>query len=136
MPQVTFLGPFFIRRSPDGASEDFTRGVTREVTQAWLDQWGGKLPNSHWRVEGANYTSGVELGEIPDSSWKRKQILKWLGNYGIKPQGYATKSTLLELVKTVMDPDSVDEVSEMVAETAEDENNEELEPPPEDKEGE
>ena len=39
----------------------------------------------------------------------------------IKPKGYATKSTLLELVATVMSPDGVEETEALVAETAEEE---------------
>lgn len=139
MPQVTFLGPYFERRGPDGRT-DFTRAKPQKVSQAWLDQWRGRLPASHWRIEGDAGESLAARDGVPDSSWRRKDILTWLADYAIKPAGYATKSTLLNLVMTVMNPEQVEETEELVQETVElveeEENNEELEFAPVNEEGE
>ena len=65
----------------------------------------------------------VDIGNdgIPDEGWSRKDISAWLAKYDIKPKGYATKSTLLELVATVMSPDGVEETEALVEESIEEE---------------
>jgi len=81
----------------------------------------------NFRIEGWTATEAEERSEdlgndgIPDEAWSRKDIQGWLATYDIKPKGYATKSTLLELVATVMSPDGVAETEELVAESKEEE---------------
>ena len=120
LPIVKFLGPFNVRRSPCGRSEDFYRGVPREGTQAWLDQWRRALPASHWVIQGDAGDAGdagetVDAGNdgIPDSGWTRKDIMKWLTQYDANPSRYATKTQLLTIVNTLMNPDLIDEVSDL-----------------------
>ena len=117
MPQVTFLGPFAIRRSPCGRGEDFYRKIPKEVSQAWLDQWRHRLPERCWTVAG-DAGAPVDLGDdgIPDSGWRRKDIIKWLAEYDAKPSGYATKTQLLDIVDALMNPDRVEEVEDIVEE--------------------
>ena len=84
-----------------------------------LDKWGHRLSDD-FIIKG--YES-VDEGndDIPDAGWKRGDIVEWLAKYDIKPKGYATKTTLLELVETVMSPDGVQETEALIEESAEEE---------------
>ena len=127
MPTVVYNGRSYSVRCIDPSHPDFIRGVTREVTTAWLDQWGHRL-GGLFIING--YEKTVEKVDkendgIPDEGWSRKDILTWLAKYDIKPNGYATKSKLLELVVTVMSPDGVAETEELVADSEEQEKGDE-----------
>ena len=89
------------------------------MTQYVIEGWEPKVPEAE-TVDAGN-------DGVPDEGWNRKDIATWLAGYDIKPKGYATKSTLLELVATVMSPDGVAETEEMVAESAESEEEESTE---------
>ena len=117
MPTVTYMGRSWSTRNIDAKYPDFTRGVPLEVTTAWLDKWGHRLSDD-FIIEG--YES-VDAGndDIPDAGWKRGDIVAWLAKYDIKPKGYATKTTLLELVETVMSPNGVEETEALIEESAE-----------------
>lgn len=119
MPTVTYMGRSWSTRNIDGNYPDFKKGVPLEVTTAWLDKWGHRLSDD-FIIEG--YES-VDEGndDIPDAGWKRGDIVEWLAKYDIKPKGYATKTTLLELVETVMSPDGVQETEALIEESAEEE---------------
>ena len=121
MPTVTFLGPFAIRRSPCGRAEDFGRMKPRQVTQAWLDQWRRRLPNTHWNIEGDEIPQDntSEVAGTPDSTWTRKQIISWLEGYDSSPGRYATKTQLLDIVDALLNPDRVEEVQDLVEEEPE-----------------
>lgn len=116
---MTFLGPFYSKRRID-SPEEWIRGVPVPVSQAWLDQWRRKISGPQFLIEGdANAHSDEGNDGIPDKSWNRKKILAWLEGYDIVPNGYATKSTLLDLVDKVMNPAQVEEVQDLVEETME-----------------
>jgi hypothetical protein len=125
VPTVTFLGPFAIRRSPCGRAEDFGRMKPRQITQAWLDQWRRRLPNSHWRIEG-DEPKPEPKGDsgTPESSWTRKKIITWLEDYDSSPGRYATKTQLLDIADALLNPDRVEEVQDLVEETPEIESEE------------
>ena len=126
MPTVTFLGPFYNRRRPD-SPEEWIRGEPVQVTQAWLDQWRGiMIGDPNFKVEGDEGPHADEGADgVPDKSWNRKKILAWVEAYDIVPNGYATKSTLLDLVEKVMNPAQVEEVQDLVEETVEQEEEQE-----------
>ena len=123
---MKFLGPYNVRRSPCGRSEDFFRGIPRNVTQAWLDQWRRALPASHWLIEGdaGPVSETVDAGNdgVPDSGWTRKDIMNWLNKYDAIPSRYATKTQLLVIVNTLMNPDLIEEVADVTDEPMIEEN--------------
>ena len=123
---MKFLGPYNVRRSPCGRSEDFFRGIPRNVTQAWLDQWRRALPASHWLIEGdaGPVSETVDAGNdgVPDSGWTRKDIMNWLNKYDANPSRYATKTQLLVIVNTLMNPDLIEEVADVTDEPMTEEN--------------
>jgi len=120
VPTVTYRGRSWSTRNCDPTHRDFIRGEAREVTTAWLDTYVHRLGDDY-HIE--DYEQTVDAGNdgVPDSGWSRGDIAKWLANYDIKPKGYATKSTLLELVATVMSPDGVEETEALVADSSEEE---------------
>ena len=120
MPTVTYRGKSYSVRCIDPSHPEFIRGESREVTTAGLDQWGHRL-GDNFTIEGYEKTFDKENDGIPDEGWSRKDILAWLAKYDIKPNGYATKSKLLELVATVMSPDGVAETDELIADSKEQE---------------
>ena len=123
MPTITYIGTRYQRPCPDKTHRDFIRGESREVTTAWLDRYGTRFGDD-FRIEGWSHeesTVDEGLDGIPDKSWSRADIQAWLAGYDIKPKGYATKTTLLELVATVMSPDGVAETEALVEESAEEE---------------
>ena len=117
MPTVTYIGRSFSKRNIDPSYPEFIRGRPQEVTTAWCDKYAGRLGDKY-RVEG--YVP-VDAGNnsTPDETWKRGDIVAWLAKYDIKPKGYATKTTLLELVATVMSPNGVQETEALVEESKE-----------------
>ena len=124
MPTVTYIGRSWSARNVDSTHPDFIRNEPREVTSAWMDRYYVRF-GPDYLIEGYDATveESTDKGNdgIPDDGWSRKDISAWLANYDIKPKGYATKSTLLELVATVMSPDGVAETEELVAESKEEE---------------
>jgi len=129
VPTVTFLGPHSVRRSPDGLIDPFSRGIPSRVSQAWIDEWRHRLPASHWTIEGdGGKTADAGSGGVPDSSWRRKDIITWVAAYDAKPKGYATKTQLLDIVDALMNPDRVEEVEDLVEEPEEEEPEEEALP--------
>mgnify|MGYP003123957880 CR=1 FL=1 len=117
MPTVTYIGRSWSTPNYDPTHPDFIRNEPREVTQAWLDRYAHRFGDDY-RVEGSNSVDAGNDG-VPDSGWSRADIAKWLANYDIKPKGYATKSTLLSLVETVMSPSGVEETEALVADSEE-----------------
>ena len=127
MPTVTYRGRSWSTRNCDPTHRDFIRGEAREVTTAWLDTYVHRLGDDFLIEDYEAPTVDAGKDGVPDSGWSRADIAKWLANYDIKPKGYATKSTLLSLVETVMSPDGVEETEALVAESEEDEVQEEEE---------
>lgn len=107
MPSVTYKGPFFNRRMPDGKDE-WVRGVPRLVSQAWLDTFRRHLPSDKFLVEDDEIVE--DISGIPDRSWKVKDIREWLDSYNMNPKGYATKTSLLSLVDDALNPAKAEEV--------------------------
>ena len=127
MPQVTFLGPFYSRRYPDGKGE-FIRNKAVFMTQAWLDLYRGHLPSAKFLITGDEMPTQDEGNDgIPDKGWKVKDIRQWLDGYGMDPAGYATKGSLLQLVDNALNPTIAEEVVEEVEEQTEVEETQESE---------
>ena len=118
MPTITYLGPFHRRKMPDGIGV-FSRAIPTRVSQAWMDQFGRRLPSTHFKIEGDEPSSDEGNDGIPDKSWKIKDIRNWLGSYDMNPKGYATKSGLLKLVDDVLNPAMAEDVMAEAKEQAE-----------------
>jgi hypothetical protein len=116
LPKITYIGRSYETPNVDATHPAFLRGVTREVTQAWMDKYYLRFGDDYI-IE--DYEASIDIGDdgIPDSEWSRADIAKWLSNYDITPKGYATKTTLLSLVETVMSPDGVEETEALVEES-------------------
>ncbi len=110
MPTVRYNGPSFYRRSPDAYSPDFTRGEVREVTQGWVDEFSRYLVTPYFTVEGSEAVHRDEGNDgIPDASWRRGAIVKWLGEQGVDLSGsYRTKTSLLAMVDSHLNPPIVE----------------------------
>jgi hypothetical protein len=121
VPTITYIGRSYETPNVDATHPAFIRGVTREVTQAWMDRYFPRFGDDYI-IEGYEAPT-VDAGNdgVPDSGWSRADIAKWLSNYDIKPKGYATKTTLLSLVETVMSPDGVEETEALIEESLEEE---------------
>ena len=131
MPYLTYKGPFYERKSPDPKVRAFRRMERREVSQEWLDTNRRKISDTHYLVEG---DEGVHIDEgndgIPDMSWTKAKIVEWLEDNGSSVGGgYRTKSKLLEMVDSVLNPpapvveepvEEAEEVEEAVEESVED----------------
>tara|TARA_R100000908_G_C3646069_1_gene80040 strand:- start:50 stop:451 length:402 start_codon:yes stop_codon:yes gene_type:complete len=101
MPSLKYNGPSFNRRSPDVYTPDFTRGEIRDVSQGWVDTYRRFLVEPAWTLMDDEPLHNDAGGDgIPDSEWRRNEILSWLAERGIVPTGaYTTKSTLLKMVE-------------------------------------
>ena len=91
----------------------------REVTVAWMDRYHSRFGDDYI-IE--DYTHEPSVRDVtaegtPNAEWSRSDIAGWLATYDIKPKGYATKTTLLGLVATVMSPDGVEETEALVEES-------------------
>ena len=101
---VTFLGPLMYRRRMD-ISGNWIRGEPVEVSQGWVDKYRHILTPDTFRVEGdAGVTVDAGNDGIPDSGWTKKDIGAWLKEKGAVVGGYNTKSKLLDMVKTTLNP--------------------------------
>ena len=125
LPTVTYIGRSYSIPSKDPSHPAWIRGERREVTTAWLDKWSSRLSDTLFKIEDYEKTIDINQDGVPDEGWSRKDILTWLAKYEIKPNGYATKSKLLELVATVMSPDGVAETDELIADSKEQEKGDE-----------
>jgi hypothetical protein len=128
VPHLTYKGPFYERKSPDPKVRAFRRKERREVSQEWLNAHRRKISDLVFLVEG---DEGVHIDEgndgIPDMSWTKAKIVEWLEDNGSSVGGgYRTKSKLLEMVDSVLNPpapvveEPVEEAEEAVEESVED----------------
>ena len=110
MPTVTYAGKWATRPNRDVYSPEWRRGETVEVTQAWLDEWRHSLKGDFLVVgDEAPHLDGGNDG-IPDSAWRKAEIMAWLDNNGIAiGGGYKTKSHLLSVVEEAFSPAPVEE---------------------------
>lgn len=115
---MTYIGRSFETPNVDSTHPAFIRGDTREVTQAWMDKYFQRFGDDYI-IEGYKKSVVISDEGTPNNTWSRKDILAWLENYDIAPKGYATKTTLLTLVATVMSPDGVAETDELIADSIE-----------------
>lgn len=65
---------------------------------------------------------------VPDSGWRRADIISWLAKYDANPGRYATKTQLLGIVDALMNPDRIEEVADIAEEPVPEENIEEAAP--------
>ena len=109
MPTVTYLGPAY-STVLDGHETRFRR-VPFEVDNEWLNTWRARMDPKSWLIEGDENTPTVdEVNDgVPDTGWKRTDILVWLSTNGIEPTGYTTKGRALELVADYLSEGQNDE---------------------------
>ena len=81
-----------------------------EVTQGWLDQWRHSLKGDFTITDDESpHLDGGNDG-IPDSGWRKAEIMSWLDENRITiGGGYRTKSYLLSLVEEALSPAPVEE---------------------------
>ena len=111
MPTVTYAGKWYSRAGRDPSIGEWIRGSRRTVSQSWLDD------NRHWLLKDDYIIEGDEAPHsdagndgIPDSEWRKADIMAWLDNNGIPISGgYKTKSSLLSLVEEALSPAPVEE---------------------------
>jgi len=128
VPYLTYKGPFYERRSPDRTVRAFRRMERREVSQEWLDAHRRKISDQVFLIEGDEGVHSDEGNDgIPDMSWTKAKIVEWLEDNGSSVGGgYRTKSKLLEMVDSVLNPPApvveelVEEAEEAVEESVED----------------
>jgi len=104
LPTVTFLGPMMYRRKSD-VSGQWVRGEPVEVSQEWLNKHRVRMSPETFKIEGDEGVT-VDAGNdgLPDSGWTKKDIGAWLKGKGEVVSGYTTKSKLLDMVKTTLNP--------------------------------
>ena len=86
-------------------SGQWIRGQPVEVSQEWLDHQRNRLLSQFFRIEGdAGVTVDAGNDGLPDSGWTKKDIGAWLKGKGEVVSGYTTKSKLLDMVKTTLNP--------------------------------
>jgi len=104
LPTVTFLGPMMYRRKSD-TSGQWIRGEPVEVSQEWLNKHRVRMSPKTFNIEGDEGVT-VDAGNdgLPDSGWTKKDIGAWLKGKGEVVSGYTTKSKLLDMVKTTLNP--------------------------------
>jgi len=109
LPSLRYNGKSFYARSPDAYTPDFTRGEVREVSQGWVDTYRRFLVEPSWSLIGDEPPHHDEGGDgIPDSSWRRPEIMSWLAERGIVPtSAYTTKSGALKMVEEYINPEPV-----------------------------
>ena len=119
MPKITYIGKSYETPNQDSTHPSFKRGQMREVTVAWMDKYHNRFGDDYIITEYENTppTEGITLDGTPTAEWSRSDIAGWLATYDIKPKGYATKTSLLGLVATVMSPDGVEETEALVEES-------------------
>jgi len=121
MPTVTYAGKWYSRAGRDPSIGEWIRGSRRTVSQSWLDD------NRHWLLKDDYIIEGDEAPHsdagndgIPDSQWRKADIMAWLDNNGIPISGgYKTKSSLLSLVEEALSPAPVEEPVVEAAEVVE-----------------
>ena len=97
------------------------RGESYEVSQEWVDEFGGSL-NKNYVISGAEAKTVDKLDDgIPDSGWRIGDIKKWLKAEEVSfGAGYRTKGALLGLVEEHLNPAPpvvvVEEAAEVVEE--------------------
>lgn len=117
MPKIIYIGKSYETANCDSTHPAFKRGQEREVTVAWMDKYFPRFGDDYIITEYEATTKKTNTGEVPNSEWSRSDIAEWLATYDIKPKGYATKTTLLGLVATVMSTDGVEETEALVEES-------------------
>lgn len=102
-----------MRPNTDTSMGDWIRGNPVEVTEDWLVANKRQLKPSLFIISG-----GIDLlnDGLPDSGWRKAQIETWLKSQGVDvPNGYKTKTSLLNIVDGVLTPAPVEEVVVEVA---------------------
>ena len=120
MPTATYLGPWYSVPNSDSSRPSWMRNRPQTVSTEWLDAWGHRLSPDHFKIEGYELPTKDDGNDgLPDSGWRKADIMAWLDSQGASAgSGYKTKTTLLSLVGNVLSP-PVEEEPVVEAEPAE-----------------
>jgi hypothetical protein len=88
-----------------GMSGQWVRGEPVEVSQSWLDKNSIYRGDAQYIIEGDEGVTADQGNDgIPDSGWTKRDISAWLKGKGEVVSGYNTKSKLLDMVESVLNP--------------------------------
>jgi len=124
MPTITYKGPWYTVPNRDNREPAWIRNKPVEVTTEWMDANLRHLSLDHFTIEGYEHPT-IDAGNdgLPDSGWRKADIEVWLAERGSPAKaGYKTKTTLLSLVDSVLNPPAepvVEAEPEVVEETVE-----------------
>ena len=124
MPTITYKGPWYTVPNRDNSLPAWIRNKPVEVTTEYLDANLKHFSLDHFTIEGYEHPTMDALNDgLPDSGWRKADIEAWLAERGSPAKaGYKTKTTLLSLVDSVLNPVAEAEVEaepEVVEETVE-----------------
>jgi len=124
MPTITYKGPWYTVPNRDNSLPAWIRNKPVEVTTEYLDGHLKDFSLDHFTIEGYEHPT-IDAGNdgLPDSGWRKADIEVWLAERGSPAKaGYKTKTTLLSLVDSVLNPPAepvVEAEPEVVEETVE-----------------
>ena len=120
MPTATYLGPWYSVPNPDSSQPSWIRHKPQTVSTKWLDAWGHRLSPDAFTIEGYELPTKDDGNDgLPDSGWRKTDIVAWLASQGASAgNGYKTKTTLLSLVGNVLSPPVEEEPVAVVVEAA------------------
>ncbi len=121
MPQLKYIGKYYMSPGPRGFGKTVYRGQVYEVTQEWCDKYALTLGSDYELIGSEAKTVDDKADGIPDSGWRVGDIKKWLKAEGVSfGAGYRTKGALLGLVEEHLNPAppvvEVEETAEVVEE--------------------
>jgi hypothetical protein len=113
LPQVRFLGPHYETRSA-GKDVVFPRAQWVDVSQKWMDDNRFHM-GENFEIEGDEAPTHDDGDGLPDSGWRRPDIITWLDEQGVSlGLGYKTKSALLGIVEQHLNPPAPEPIVEVV----------------------
>tara|TARA_R110002074_G_scaffold385470_1_gene566736 strand:- start:210 stop:587 length:378 start_codon:yes stop_codon:yes gene_type:complete len=105
MPQLKYIGKYYMSPGPRGFGKTVYRGETYNVTQEWCDKYSSALGSDYELIGSESKTVDALDDGIPDSGWRVGDIKKWLRTEGVSfGAGYRTKGALLGLVEEHLNP--------------------------------
>ena len=113
MPTVTYRGRWPTKRAPFGT---YTRGISQDVTQEWLESNRYKVTNDPDFVVASDANELLDLNADgkPDKEWTRQQLYDWLTLHDVRARAGLTKAQLLDSVRGALGISSEEEAEEPV----------------------
>lgn len=104
MPKITYRG-----RKKAGVNMGrlgwWMWGVSRDVTEEWLESHRAAVNHSDFLIEGYSFTTVDEGNDgIPDMSWTKGDIMAWMDENDVEYSSLNTKAKLLAKVEEHLNP--------------------------------